>query len=501
MATVVLTQHTIGAPFNGTTHNNNLQLIENSLADLGPYVISGLTFAAGTGLSATVAAGVVDIGGRITSAGFTITGLADANTNHLYILNTGAGAHNTTGTAPANSAKLGTATTAGGVVTSVAMGRTSGRQQFQQPQNLVHGGPSAGTASAGHPRAVNLAQWNATQAEGFEVFGTLPAGATSAGAVILAPNTPTRNTIQPTADANAGLKIKQFSPTQSEVLLGIYLSTNDLCFQVGPSGKCDVVGQVDTPMLSLATSGSYAPTRNLFEITGNNATGGYTGELYFGPDCSLLFWAPTTGSNDEKACSLYPGMADNTDATWKGRLRLTAWDFNGEREGLRIDADGAAARIGFLGAAAVVRPAATTDLRQGLIDLGLYTTGGATPLNLNGGVFTTTGNGNALGRTTFTGSIAAPEVATSSNTTLDGTHFSIFEDTTGGNKTVTLPTAVGIAGRIYCIKNTGTGANTLTIATTSAQTIDGAAGASTSTPQACLIVQSDGANWQTLSSN
>src|SRR5436190_14479 len=129
MATVVLTQHTIGAPFNGTTHNNNLQLIENSLADLGPYVISGLTFAAGT--------------------------------------------------APANSAKLGTATTAAGVVTSVAMGRTSGRQQFQQPQNLVHGGPSAGTASAGHPRAVNLAQWNATQAEGFEVFGTLPAGATS----------------------------------------------------------------------------------------------------------------------------------------------------------------------------------------------------------------------------------------------------------------------------------------------------------------------------------
>src|SRR5204863_9113155 len=124
MATVVLTQHTIGAPFNGTTHNNNLQLIENSLADLGPYVISGLTFAAGTGLSATVAAGVVDIGGRITSAGFTITGLADANTNHLYILNTGAGAHNTTGTAPANSAKLGTATTAGGVVTSVASART-----------------------------------------------------------------------------------------------------------------------------------------------------------------------------------------------------------------------------------------------------------------------------------------------------------------------------------------------------------------------------------------
>jgi hypothetical protein len=45
--------------------------------------------------------------------------------------------------------------------------------------------------------------------------------------------------------------------------------------------------------------------------------------------------------------------------------------------------------IGFLGANAVVRPTSTTDLRQSLIDLGLYTTGGATPLNLNGGILTT----------------------------------------------------------------------------------------------------------------
>lgn len=43
--------------------------------------------------------------------------------------------------------------------------------------------------------------------------------------------------------------------------------------------------------------------------------------------------------------------------------------------------------IGFYGATPIVIPAATTDLRTALINLGLYTTGGATPLNLNGGAF------------------------------------------------------------------------------------------------------------------
>ena len=181
MATTVLTQHPIGAPFSGTIHNANLQTIENSFADLGPYVISGLTFSAGTGLSVSVVAGTASIGGRVTvSSTFIIAALVDATTNHIYLLNTGAGTSNTSGTAPANSAKLGTCVTAGGAVISVAMGRTSGRQQFRQPQALIPGGPSAGTASAGHPDAINLASWNATDAEGFALYGTLPSGAVPA---------------------------------------------------------------------------------------------------------------------------------------------------------------------------------------------------------------------------------------------------------------------------------------------------------------------------------
>ncbi len=44
--------------------------------------------------------------------------------------------------------------------------------------------------------------------------------------------------------------------------------------------------------------------------------------------------------------------------------------------------------IGFFGATAAVKQLSTTDLRTALINLGLYTTGGASPLDLNGGTLT-----------------------------------------------------------------------------------------------------------------
>jgi hypothetical protein len=62
--------------------------------------------------------------------------------------------------------------------------------------------------------------------------------------------------------------------------------------------------------------------------------------------------------------------------------------------------------------------------------------------------------------------------------------------------TVALPTAVGITGRIYIIKNTGT-ATTVTITTVSSQTIDGIA-PSTITGLVPLRIMSNGANWITI---
>ena len=63
--------------------------------------------------------------------------------------------------------------------------------------------------------------------------------------------------------------------------------------------------------------------------------------------------------------------------------------------------------------------------------------------------------------------------------------------------TITLPTAVGQSGRIHTIKNSGSGV--ITIATTSSQTIDGAATQSLLTQWSKITVQSTGANWIIIS--
>ena len=63
--------------------------------------------------------------------------------------------------------------------------------------------------------------------------------------------------------------------------------------------------------------------------------------------------------------------------------------------------------------------------------------------------------------------------------------------------TITLPTAVGNSGRFHTIKNSGTGV--ITIATTSSQTIDGAATQSLLTQWSKITVQSTGANWIIIS--
>lgn len=64
-----------------------------------------------------------------------------------------------------------------------------------------------------------------------------------------------------------------------------------------------------------------------------------------------------------------------------------------------------------------------------------------------------------------------------------------------GTTTLTLPTAVGNTNR-YSIKNVG--AATVTIATTSSQTIDGSTTASVPVQYTTLDIVSDGTNWNII---
>lgn len=71
----------------------------------------------------------------------------------------------------------------------------------------------------------------------------------------------------------------------------------------------------------------------------------------------------------------------------------------------------------------------------------------------------------------------------------------ILCDATSGTVTGTLPTAIGIAGRIYYFKKIDAGANNCIAATTGGQTIDGASTNSTNTQYSSKTMVSNGANW------
>jgi hypothetical protein len=90
---------------------------------------------------------------------------------------------------------------------------------------------------------------------------------------------------------------------------------------------------------------------------------------------------------------------------------------------------GASDKGAFFGATPVVVPTSTTDLRTALINLGLYTTGGASPLNLNGGAA-------SVGALTTTGVITVDSVALN-------------------NKALTLPgrATISICGDLTTINN------------------------------------------------
>ncbi len=109
-----------------------------------------------------------------------------------------------------------------------------------------------------------------------------------------------------------------------------------------------------------------------------------------------------------------PVHATTLDSTGLTSLATTA--------GSDLNLGNATGDIGFFGATAVAKPAATDDLRVALINLGLYTTGGATPLDLNGGtltaatVNTTTFTATTINGTTITTNVAAAQLSLNATT-------------------------------------------------------------------------------------
>ncbi len=99
------------------------------------------------------------------------------------------------------------------------------------------------------------------------------------------------------------------------------------------------------------------------------------------------------------------------------------------------------------------------------------------------------------------GSMSQSVTTVTSNATLDETESVIICNNGSTPITITLPTAVGIDGRIYTIKRDDSSTKNVTIATTSSQMIDGMPTLLLTNAKEAVTLISNGADWKKLSSN
>jgi protein-disulfide isomerase-like protein with CxxC motif len=116
------------------------------------------------------------------------------------------------------------------------------------------------------------------------------------------------------------------------------------------------------------------------------------------------------------------------------------------------------------------------------------TAAGYLAFDLNGNIITTSGTTGTAGITRSVNSIST---ATTAGAAASTDYVYLISGTT----TLTLPTAAGNTNR-YTLKNVGT--NTVTINTTSSQTIDGSTSITMSVENTAIDVISDGTNWKII---
>ncbi len=97
-------------------------------------------------------------------------------------------------------------------------------------------------------------------------------------------------------------------------------------------------------------------------------------------------------------------------------------------------------------------------------------------------------------------SILTPYVSKSADYTLTDADHTVSVDASGGNKTMSLPTAVGRSGKKYNIKKSksDSSGNLVIIDPYGAQTIDGETSISLSVSGEVIRIQSNGSNWEVV---
>lgn len=162
------------------------------------------------------------------------------------------------------------------------------------------------------------------------------------------------------------------------------------------------------------------------------------------------------------------------------------------------DVTGSASAGSIATAYATVVPIAKGGTNNGSLAVtagGVLYTDGSKVVNVGAGTSGQVLQSNAASPPTWNTNAPTLNI-TSQSTTYSAVIGDYILATSGSAFAITLPTAVGNAGKAIVIKKVSNDFNVITVSTTSSQTVDGVVGTTVNTQYECLEVTSDGANWQ-----
>lgn len=111
------------------------------------------------------------------------------------------------------------------------------------------------------------------------------------------------------------------------------------------------------------------------------------------------------------------------------------------------------------------------------------------------------GTASPNSKLSINGSLSTAITSTSTDITLNTTHYTVLVDASGAARIITLPAATGATGRIYTIKKTDNSVNTVTVDGNASETIDGALTYVLSLQWKYVTIQSNGTAWFVIANN
>lgn len=370
-------------------------------------------------------------------------------------------------------------------------------------QNIAVGSTAPFTEKVNIAGALNISSGNAGSKAIIIPNGTVITGATGASNIYIDASTATTGTVNVRA-TTISLAGSTTSPSYTATNGGYNINNSNDAYKLSTNSFAGYSS--DTSILGI--NNNAAMTRigiratNIKLSTAANPTTGYTYNPNSGFDFNnglpITYPSLTTTARD----------AISPTGVLTGTITGGSGGTNGTYYNVSLtggSGSGAVARITISGGAFTAIRITTPGTGYAVSDVLTVSVGGLsgatftilTLTNLVGmQIYNTTTNiNNTNNGTSWVSGAMWGYIAKTGTYTATTTDYTI--DCTSGTFTVTLPTAVGISGRVYIVKNTGTG--TITVGTTSSQTIDGSTTKTLSTQYSGYQVQSNGANWIIIS--